>query len=86
MAKDYLTIDREETNKDLMRDILDEEGTIKIGGLEFNPSRIIEELDPIAFRTMINDAEFSENYFECEECGTEWDEEEENAKNCCTEE
>ena len=34
---------------------LDSEGTVTVAGMEFNPSRILEELDPVAYRCGYND-------------------------------
>ena len=34
---------------------LDSDGVVNVGGLEFYPSRIIEELDPVAYRCGYND-------------------------------
>lgn len=39
----------------LFRDSLDEEGDIQIGCLTFQRSRIVEELDPVAFRCGVCD-------------------------------
>ncbi len=36
-------------------DMLDESGPVVIAGLEFNPSAILKEMDPIAYRTSFND-------------------------------
>lgn len=36
-------------------DALDEGGTVVVGGCEFFPSRILRELDPIAYRCGFND-------------------------------
>lgn len=42
--------------QELYRDMIDEcEPVVKVGGLSFTPSRIIEELDPIAFRCGVSD-------------------------------
>jgi hypothetical protein len=42
--------------EELYRDMIDEcEPVVKVGGLSFTPSRIIEELDPIAFRCGVSD-------------------------------
>ena len=46
-------IDRDIAENDL-RVAIDEE-SVTVCGLTFNPSRIIEELDPTAWRCMIND-------------------------------
>lgn len=39
----------------LYDDALDGEGEVEVAGLTFYPSRIIEELDPIAYRCGFND-------------------------------
>ena len=39
----------------LFRDSLDEEGDVQVGCLTFQRSRIVEELDPVAFRCGVND-------------------------------
>ncbi len=36
-------------------DMLDESGPVVIAGLEFNPSAILKEMDPIAYDTSFND-------------------------------
>ena len=36
-------------------DMLDEAGPVMIGGIEFYPSRILKEMDPIAYDTGFND-------------------------------
>jgi hypothetical protein len=38
-------------------EMLDESGPVKIGRLEFYPSRILRECDPIAYRCGLNDYE-----------------------------
>ena len=39
----------------LFRESLDEEGDVQVGCLTFQRSRIVEELDPVAFRCGVND-------------------------------
>lgn len=39
----------------LFRDSIDEEGDVRVGCLTFQRSRIVEELDPVAFRCGMND-------------------------------
>jgi hypothetical protein len=52
VKEDLKPIDLEE----LYRDMLDEcEPVVKVAGLSFTPSRIIEELDPTAFRCGVSD-------------------------------
>ena len=36
-------------------DMLDESGPVIIAGIEFSPSAILKEMDPIAYRTYFND-------------------------------
>lgn len=36
-------------------DVLDEGGAVMVGGCEFLPSRILRELDPVAYRCGLND-------------------------------
>ena len=36
-------------------DMLDESGPVVIAGLEFSPSAILKEMDPIGYRTYFND-------------------------------
>jgi len=55
---------------------------VKIGNLSFSASRIIEELDPIAFNCISSEME---DRWICNECGVEYDSEEE-AEECCEEE
>ena len=40
---------------DQFNDMLDESGTVEAGGYSFYPSRILEELDPVAYRCGLND-------------------------------
>jgi len=52
VKEDLKPIDLEE----LYRDMIDEcEPVVRVGGLSFTPSRIIEELDPTAFRCGVSD-------------------------------
>jgi len=53
--EDDLTAIDEQKLYDLYDEMLDCEGTVKVGGLDFYPSRIIEELDPIAYRCGYSD-------------------------------
>jgi len=46
--------------KEQYDELLDEiYGEVKLGNLTFSPSRIIRELDPVAYRTGLNDYEDS---------------------------
>jgi hypothetical protein len=59
------------TRRELERmydDFLDEVvETVKIGSLEYLPSRVLKAVDPIAYRCGLNDWADSENYEEKEE-------------------
>jgi hypothetical protein len=63
--------------------------TVTVCGQEFNPSRILEELDPTAYRCGLNDFEDSiqetETKYDCPICGSEHDDED-DAKWCCQDE
>jgi hypothetical protein len=50
----YFEIDPEDY-EDEYREVLNEEGDVRIGDLAFEPARIVEELDPIAYRCGLND-------------------------------
>lgn len=50
------------TAEEKCREMLnDRHPEIQIGYLTFSPSRIVEELDPIAFRCMVADGEFEDD-------------------------
>ncbi len=40
---------------DQFDDLLDESGTVEAGGYSFYPSRILKELDPVAYSCSLND-------------------------------
>ena len=40
---------------DAYDEMLDSEGTVSVAGYDFYPSRILEELDPVAYRCGYND-------------------------------
>lgn len=42
-------------HEDDFDEVLDEGGAVVVGGCEFLPSRILRELDPIAYRCGLND-------------------------------
>jgi hypothetical protein len=63
--------------------MLDEEGVVVVGGLNFSPSDIIKNLDPIAYRCGFNDFQKYKTVYICDDCGLEYDDEDE-AKECCT--
>lgn len=41
--------------EDMVDDVFDAQGPIRIGNLTFNPSEIVRELDPTAYREAVND-------------------------------
>tara|TARA_R110000751_G_scaffold25755_3_gene69516 strand:- start:1547 stop:1795 length:249 start_codon:yes stop_codon:yes gene_type:complete len=47
----------DEDIKDMYNESLDEMGDVKIGNLRFSPSEIVKVLDPIAYRTGLNEYE-----------------------------
>jgi len=55
---------------------------IKIMGIRFSPSRILEEADPTAHRVYFNDYQEYKTIYTCEECQTEHEDEDEAAE-CC---
>ena len=69
----------------LLDELLDEEGTVEVAGIEFYPSQILKELDPIAYRESLSDVQEYETVYECNCCGTVYDEYWE-AEECCAEE
>ncbi|KKN26573.1 hypothetical protein LCGC14_0873410 [marine sediment metagenome] len=84
----YIRQECEQIDEDqAYRDMIDEcNGPVCIGNFEFQASKIIEELDPIAFRCGRNDYMWAEIYTEIDGCyydtaeaetaGEEWDEKE----------
>jgi len=45
----------EEKAYEMYDEMLDEQGTIKIGNLEYYPSYVLEKVDPIAYRVGFSD-------------------------------
>ena len=45
----------EERAYEMYNEMLDEQGTIKIGNLKYYPSYILEKVDPIAYRVGFSD-------------------------------
>ena len=79
----YDTIENEKYTEDQYKEMIDETTPeINIGSLTFSPSRILEELDPIAFRCRFNDYQEYEEAYECTKCNIEYETEEEAAE-CC---
>ena len=83
--REYALDDRDD--KAMYDDMLNEcNDVIKIGYLTFDASRIVEVLDPIAYRCGFNDyVDSLDDRWECPECGKIHDEED-KARNCCQEE
>lgn len=50
----YFEIDPEDYEEQY-REFLNEFGEVQIGNLRFEPARVVEELDPIAYRCGLND-------------------------------
>ncbi len=51
--------------EDQFDDMLDESGTVEAGGYSFYPSRILKELDPIAYSCGLND--YADSVFDASE-------------------
>lgn len=52
---------------DMYHDFLDENGCVKLGNLEYKPSRILKEIDPIAYIVGFDDYyEFIRDKYHCE--------------------
>ena len=47
----------DEDIEEMYKEALDEMGDVKLGNLTFSPSRIIKELDPVAYRVGLNEYE-----------------------------
>ena len=75
----------DEELEDIADNLLDEEGDIIIAGIHFDPSHILKELDPIAYRCLVCELQEYETHYECDECGT-IHEDEFDAECCCDEE
>lgn len=72
----------EEQYEELLNEIY---GDVEIAGFSYATGYALKELDPIAFRCRYSDYCASETRWECDECGSEYDNEEE-AEECCQEE
>lgn len=79
-----IEIEVEKYTEEQYREMLNEEGDVKVCGMTFSPSRILEELDPTAFRCGFNDFQEYETKYECPICKEQHDDEE-DAKFCCQE-
>jgi predicted nuclease with TOPRIM domain len=51
---DYFELD-ESNYEEQYRDMLNEDGDVYIGGISFEPARILEEVDPIAYNCGLSD-------------------------------
>ena len=60
-------------------------GTVEICGMTFDSSRVLKEMDPIAYRVGMSDMESCEpGTWVCDDCGEEFTEDEEDeAQECC---
>lgn len=91
MNAQIITADEKMENNDYHDEydnMLDEISTVQIGSLEYSASRVLKEVDDIAYYCGYNDyvdsLELGDSW-ECGECGDEYDTEEE-ASECCQEE
>lgn len=73
-----------ENRDDEYDDYIDEFSTVEIGSLTYSGSRVLKELDPIAYRCGYSD--FTDAYpsWDCGECGETFDSED-KAEECCAE-
>lgn len=62
----FIELDEESETQasETVDDILDEQGVVKIGILEFHPSDILKNCDPVAYQEVINDIQDGI----CEDC------------------
>lgn len=70
----------EEDYDDMLDECYDE---ISIGGITFNPSQVLKECDPTAYRCGFNDYQEYESVYKCPICGEEYNYDEDEAKFCC---
>lgn len=86
-AKEITKYDDDQLH-DMYDDMLNELGIVEIGSITLQPSEVLKKCDPIAYRCGFNDWEdsFSRDNpitaWECDECGEEF-ETEEDANECC---
>lgn len=63
-------------HEESLAELLDCEGPVEVAGMTFDPSRIVQEVDPIAWRTMLSDYDCGQA---CEhECAMEDDDTEDD--------
>lgn len=75
-------IQKELTEEEYEEKLDDIYGTVEVCGMTFGSGRALKELDPIAFRTGMND---EPEVWVCSKCESEYETEEE-ARECCEEE
>ena len=64
-------------------EMLNEQGDVMVCGMTFDASRILKELDPIAYSCGFNDMQEYETHYTCDCCGTEHETDEDAAIDCC---
>lgn len=75
-----------ETSKEEYDDMLDDcYPMVVIGNIELYPSRVLRECDPIAYNVGYSDYCSHNEQWDCEECGTRFDTEEDAEECCCSE-
>lgn len=78
--KEVESFETEEDFAEYLREVYSEE--VNICGMMMDPVSILREMDPIAFRCAMNDAQEYRTVYTCPECDSEYDEREE-AIQCC---
>ena len=75
----------EEYTEEQYDDLLDCDGPVIVCGMEYDPSRILKELDPIAYNCGLSDIQQYKTVYLCPICEDEYDEGDE-ALYCCQDE
>ncbi len=84
--KEPKVIEREKYTEEDYDDFLDEiSGDVVIGSLRYSASRVLKEIDPIAYNVGFSDFQEYEDVYVCPLCDTEH-EDEDDAMYCCQEE
>ena len=82
-------LDEDDIEQKYKDELDDTYGTVSFGDFSFEPSRVLEELDPIAYRVGLSNAEEElqeyETQYVCPVCSSHHDDEDE-ATYCCHEE
>ena len=82
---DAKLIDDSSIHEKSYRECLDEWGSIRVAGTDFEASEILEKLDPVAYSCGLNDyADGMDDVRECGQCGKMYDDKQE-AEDCCAE-